>query len=191
MKEIPLTKGHVALVDDADYEWLNQYNWHYEPAGCGYAARRIDNKIVLMHQFIMQAKLGQLVDHKNRNGLDNQRNNLRMATTAQNAANRDKPRRIKPTTSQFKGVYLDSNTHRWIAKIRVNRQGIHIGSFADEVEAARAYDAAACKYHGTFARLNFPEATEDHHDLLSRARQWGHLPSFEELNNRRQRNTKG
>jgi hypothetical protein len=165
-KRIPIVgskygdKGWFALVDDEDYVWLSQYRWNANVRkGQTYAYRwveRVGDKLILrsMHREIMGAVPGQVVDHRNRNGLDNRLENLRFCTNGQNAANGKKHR--NGITSRFKGVAWDHDRDRWRAKIRVNGKTIHLGRFTDEVSAATAYDVGARKYFGEFARLNFP-----------------------------------
>jgi hypothetical protein len=102
----------------------------------------------------MNAPAGLMVDHRNTNSLDNRRSNLRLATRAQNVQNSQK-RNIK-TTSRFIGVCLDKESGRWIAAITKEGKKVHLGRFDSEPDAAKAYDAAAKKYRGEFARLNFP-----------------------------------
>jgi hypothetical protein len=94
-----------------------------------------------------------LVDHRNNNSLDNRRANLRLATHAENCYNRPKIR--TKTSSRYIGVYFEKSTGKWTAKIRVNGKRLWLGRFNSELEAALAYDAAARKYHGEFARTNF------------------------------------
>ena len=110
---------------------------------------------VRMHREIMNAPAGLLVDHKNRNPLDNRRANLRLATHSQNMQNRGKFR--SNATSQFIGVCLVKKTGKWKAQIKHQKKYIFLGEFDSEIDAAKAYDAAAIKYHGEFARLNFQE----------------------------------
>lgn len=93
------------------------------------------------------------VDHANRNGLDNRRDNLRAATSSQNGANKEMHR---DNTSGFKGVFW--NKAKWNAHVRFNNKSVYLGRFDDPVEAARAYDAKALELFGEFARLNFPKA---------------------------------
>lgn len=161
MKTIQLTQGKVALVDDADYAELSKYKWcAWRIGGNWYSKRGIGTRKsftqVYMHRVIMGALPGQQVDHINGDGLDNRRCNLRIATMAQNQANR---RKSPGTSSAYKGVTLDTKKGGWIAYIKVRQKRIHLGHFADEVDAARAYDAAALKYFGEFARPNFNPVT--------------------------------
>ena len=156
MKEIILTKGRIALVDDEDYEWLNQYKWCY--AGLGYAYRNINKIPDTMHRQIMIHHgydiNGLAIDHRNRNKTDNQKNNLRIATPAQNSANSDKRKR---NTSGYKGVSWSKDHKSWEIYITENNKRKHLGFREDLIEAAKVYDIAAIKYHGEFASLNFPD----------------------------------
>jgi len=106
---------------------------------------------IRMHRFILSAKAGDLVDHRDGDGLNNQKVNLRLATTAQNGRNQ---RRRADNRSGFKGV--KANGSKWMARIRANNQRIFIGNFSTKEDAARAYDAVARLLFGEFARLNFP-----------------------------------
>lgn len=156
MKEIELTKDRVVLVDDSDFEWLNQYKWHI----CnGYASRygkggRKNRKRIYMHQILMPTEDGMEVDHINRNRLDNQRHNLRTCTRAQNHMNMFKMR--PKTTSRYKGVSRRkcNNKKIWQVFIKFNGKSRYVGIFAIEEDAARAYNKAATKYFGEFALLN-------------------------------------
>ncbi len=159
MKEISLTQGKVALVDDGDYEYLNQWKWfaHKYKNNKWYAERSegwgVFEKKIRMHRIITNAPTGMEVDHKDNNGLNNQRQNLRVCTKSQNIANTNK---IANTTSKFKGVSWRSDSKKWKAQIEVNKKAINLGSYSDPEEAARVYDDAATKYYGEFAKLNFP-----------------------------------
>lgn len=153
-KEIPLTKGKVAIVDDVDYEWLKQWRWFCTSAG--YAARWDcsggKQTLVLMHREIVRAREEEQIDHVNRLPLDNRRKNLRFATMRQNLINRIIPRR-----AEFRGVHRSSKGGRWRARIDSNGKKINLGTYDTAIEAAHAYDKAARIHHGEFAVLNFPE----------------------------------
>jgi hypothetical protein len=171
MRLIPLTQGQFAKVDDADFEWLTQSKWCArwdKQAKCFYAVRADWSsgkcRIEYMHRTIVGATGKQRTDHRNHgafgNTLDNQRLNLRTCTHAQNMCNRFASRRNK---SGFKGVCWDRSRSQWSAEIRHNRTRVHLGRYsgdaAGRIAAAKAYNAAAVRYHGEFARLNvFQEA---------------------------------
>lgn len=159
-RSIPLTQGKVAWVDQADYAEAAQFGWYAYKSGIGlyYAGRRGGGVTKLrMHRVVLGLQPGDGIeaDHKNGNGLDNRRGNLRSCTHAQNVRNR---RKRAATTSRFKGVSWAKREARWRAQIDINRGKYHLGYFMDEVEAALAYDTAALDLHGKFARLNFPGA---------------------------------
>jgi hypothetical protein len=160
MKEIPLSQGKVALVDNQDYEWLTKWKWSYFKCGTmAYAARhtpRPNRKTILMHREIMNAPNNVLIDHADRNGLNNQRYNLRNSNKSQNSANSKK---YANCASEYKGVSPSGNIYKnlWRAEICVNRKGINLGYYQTQEEAARAYDKAAIEYFGEFAHLNFPQ----------------------------------
>jgi hypothetical protein len=158
MKRIKLTQGKYALVDDEDFEWLNQWKWHaFKRPHTFYASRNIcssDGKrgLLLMHRLLTEAPKGREVDHKDGNGLNNQRVNLRVCTDQENRQNRCKPSHNK---SGYKGVSWHKRSKKWHAQIGAN--GIKmksLGYFTNKIEAAKAYDSAARKYHGEYARLN-------------------------------------
>jgi len=158
-RKIRLTEGKYTIVDLQDFYLLNDYDWvTYGKGDCIYAVRHlisadVKEQIVRMHRYIMKAPEELLVDHKNGDGLDNRRSNLRLATFSQNMQNR---RKHKKTSSKFLGVCFDKRNGKWRAKIKYNGKTIHLGRFDNEEDAARAYDAAAKKYYGEFARVNFP-----------------------------------
>jgi len=156
MKRIKLTKGQYTLVDDQDYARLSKYKCQLvnSTEGKYYASVKIDGTNLYLHRFIMGAKKGQIIDHKNGEGLDNQRDNLRVCTHSQNGANR-KP--SKNGTSEYLGVSLTTIRHKynyWQAQISINKKIKKLGNFKTEIEAAIIYNIAARKYHGEFARPN-------------------------------------
>lgn len=159
VREIPLSRGQVALVDAADYEWLSQWRWSYGKRG--YAYRRLSRTIdahqhaIYMHHDVLPVPAGMQVDHKNHNKLDNRRANLRLATQHQQA--RNQPPRRGVHTSRFKGVSRHVQSSRWRARIRIDGHQISGGLFINEEDAARAYDAMAREHFGEFAWLNFPD----------------------------------
>lgn len=152
-KEIKLSRGLVAIVDDADFDWLNQWKWSALKVGKKakkfYAVRMAGKKMVLMHRLIAGAHQGVNTDHKDGNSLDNQRHNLRLCNQSQNTLNAS-PHKDK-VGSKFKGVHWHRQRRKFVAEFR----GKYIGIFADEIQAARAYDAAATKHSPEFARTNF------------------------------------
>lgn len=156
MKEIPLTQGKTALVDDEDCTVLAKYRWHAvrRRDGSYVAATRIGSAYVFMHRLIMKTSSELIVDHKDHNGLNNQKYNLRNCNYSQNAANTDTKYFGK---SVYKGVYLHTQNINWVAQIRAKGKRLHIGSFSCEKEAALAYNIAAVKYFGEFAKLNLVE----------------------------------
>jgi hypothetical protein len=161
-RRIYLDEGLWAIVDTADYYRFSCFKWYIDGHdGNFYAVRgkRVgkDNVIkVRLHREIMEAPKGLLVDHKNWNGLDNRRSNLRLATYGENTQN---TRKRKGTTSRYVGVNFDKKPGNWRARIMYKGKMKYLGNFDNEIDAGKAYDAAAKKYYGEFARLNFPEET--------------------------------
>lgn len=157
MKEIQLTQGKVALVDDEIFEWVSQWNWYAMRSKNTYYAYRYVSKggkhALAMHREILGIKDCKIQgDHRDGNGLNNQRYNLREATSAQNQANRGSFGK-----SKYKGVFKMNNRPGYISKISNNRKNKHLGYFRSEIEAAKAYDKVAHELYGEFARLNFPK----------------------------------
>ncbi len=152
-KKIELTRDLEALVDDSEYDFLTAHSWYAHPDGKGqmYAATRIMDKIVYMHDFLMDVDDGTKVDHINNNSLDNQKENLRKATDQENARNKSKQ---EGTSSGYKGVTKVKN--RWKASMSIDNKDIHIGYYDTEKEAADAYDKATKKEFGEFANPNKP-----------------------------------
>jgi hypothetical protein len=167
MIEIPLSQGLFAIVEDVDND-LSKETWHAVLSSKTHYAMqnaRLDGEWATtsrMHRVIMERSLGramleeEIVDHKDGNGLNNRRSNLRLATKAQNSANQ--PVR-KNNTSGMKGVSFSKRDGKWTAYITVNRKLMHLGTFKSKTEAAKSYNAAALQYFGEFAFLNIiPES---------------------------------
>lgn len=167
MREIQLTQGQVAIVDDEDYEALARFKWLAQRnRATWYAvsyARLPDGREakVLMHRAILGVGPGVQLDHENRNKLDNRKENLRIATSRENNQNVGKREGL---SSRFKGVTWRKARHKWQAAIRAGEIGpngesrsVHLGLYDDEELAAHAYDGAALASFGRFAALNFPE----------------------------------
>jgi len=161
-RRIPLTRGKFAIVDPEDYDRLNRIKWHAQQSPhTWYAVHSLTNgkkekrKNLQMHHLVIEIPPGMFCDHINHNGLDNRKANLRSATHTQNVWNR---RKFRPhSRSKYKGVDWANDMKRWRARIRVNGKRIYLGSYKNELDAARAYDSAAKKHHGQFAAVNFPE----------------------------------
>ena len=162
--KIQLSQGLAAIIDESDYPDVARFKWTVSRKnGKPYAVRRVHlgpiskyvyaGKMVYLHSHLMSPAQGQVVDHINGNTLDCRRSNMRVCSSAENSRNRG---RGKNNTSGYKGVAYTPKTGRWRAHIMVNRKGIHLGYFSTPAEAARAYDAAATKFFGEFANLNFP-----------------------------------
>lgn len=152
MSEIPLTRGVVALVDDEDYEYLTQWNWYYSG---GYAKARVKEtgKILAMHRLLLNAEVGGIVDHINRNKLDNRKSNLRKSDCVGNSRNRSKYN--MQTSSEFKGVFYDKKRGKYTGRITVERgKTLYLGHYALETDAAFYYNQHAIKYFGEYAVLN-------------------------------------
>ena len=158
-----MSQPKYAKVDPGDYERLRKYEWLARKGiNSFYARRRVPTgkakkeKLVYMHQMVIEVPEGMVIDHVNQDGMDNRSGNLRPATHSQNLYNRKK--RSGATQSKYKGIYWRKKVRKWQASIKCNKKRIELGYFRDEIEAAKAYDRAAKKYHGDFACLNFPDA---------------------------------
>lgn len=158
---IPLTNGGFALVDAADAERVQALKWYWKkphPTSSTVYAYATTTK-EQMHRFILGDAAGRVTDHHDGNGLNNTRDNLRPCTHAQNQCNR----RAKVSgSSRFKGVSWHKRANKWVAIIRQDGVTHHLGTFANEEDAARAYDAEALARFGDFARPNFPQSQEAH-----------------------------
>ena len=158
IRYIALTQGKYAIVDAADYEWLNQWKWCAARTGnLWYAYRKHHGKTIRMHQLIMKPPKGKVVDHINGNGLDNRRANLRVCTRRENAWNHGRCKK-EDASSQFIGVHRrKEHPEKCYVRVTCDGEATNLGPFDDEVEAAQARDCKARELHGEFAYLNFPE----------------------------------
>ena len=179
MKEIKLTRGYVALVDDEDFELFGHLKWYaqrYEQKSCLkiYAARTTKFKkkktLHFLHRMILNAPKNLLIDHIDGDGLNNQRNNLRLCTPMQNSQNR---KSNKNSSSKYVGVHksLQKGTYslkggsiithiygyKWEAQAKYKGKSIYLGSFDNEIDAAKARDRYVIKLFGEFANLNFKQ----------------------------------
>lgn len=160
MIQFPVGHGLTAMIDDEDEALLARANWYAmkdyrtQTWYCMAWERTKDGRHRLaMHRILMNDPKGMLIDHVDGNGLNNQRENLRLATCQQNSRNRISPRQRAGT---FKGLNWDAQRGKWMAKIYVNYRCINLGRYPRPEDAARAYDRAAVAYFGQFAKLNFP-----------------------------------
>ena len=155
MKEIQLTQGKMALVDDEDFEYLSQWKWQAKRDGRRFYAIRHQSTIngkrplIYMHRVLTGAEKGMEVDHIDMDGLNNQRSNLRKCTKQQNCQNR----KALPGNSVFKGVSRIRNGS-YVSYIRVDKKLKNLGTYRREIDAALAYNKAAVELFGEFARPN-------------------------------------
>jgi hypothetical protein len=154
---IPLTSGLEAKVDASDYHKVSRHCWYAKNArGYMYASRDAlvngKRKRIMMHRMLLGARLGQMVDHRNTDTLDNRRQNLRFCTKATNGMN---GKSHTGSTSIYKGVYWSTHHKKWIAAIKSGGSKNYLGYFHNQIRAAKAYDVAAHKLFGEFARPNF------------------------------------
>jgi|6_EtaG_2_1085325.scaffolds.fasta_scaffold08028_3 hypothetical protein len=158
MKKIKLSQGKYALVDDEDFEYLNNYKWSALKDNKTYYAVSsliIDpvtkkKKAIKMHRVIMKTPKGMDTDHINGDGLDNRRENLRVCTHAENSRNRGIN---KNNTSGYKGVYWKKDRKKWAAQIRNNGKVVGLGGFDRKEQAYAAYCQAAKEFYKDFAKI--------------------------------------
>jgi hypothetical protein len=158
-RKIKLTQEKYAMVSQEDFEEINKHKWsavnnhnetYYAIRGI-YINRR--KKRIIMHREIMKPKAGFVVDHKDGDGLNNTRENLRIVTAAENAYNRKKHK--NKCSSKYKGVSREKDSKKWRAIINYKGIPIRLGFFDSEIEAAKAYDDAAKELYREYAKLNF------------------------------------
>jgi hypothetical protein len=153
-RKIPLTQNRFARVDPEDYAALARHKWSAARQGRTiYAVRSHHGVQIRMHRVIMKAPRGLVCDHIDHDGSNNTKRNLRLCTRNQNGKNQ---RRRTDGRSKYKGVSWHKGDGRWHARIYHNGRCHHLGRFRREIDAARAYDRAARRLHGSFASLNFP-----------------------------------
>jgi len=160
VRRVPLTQGKYALVDDEDYDAVSAFKWCAHRRGTNWYAMRALPRITgvtqpkqTMHRFLMPDAPYD-VDHRDTNGLNNTRENLRAATRSQNRCN---GRRRSDSTSGFKGVTRDKRSGSWKAQAVRSGKRVSLGRFPDALDAARAYDRHAATEYGEFARPNFSD----------------------------------
>lgn len=150
---VPLTRNEISIVDEEDYDRVNEHIWFSSGRGNHIQAiAHFGKSTILMSRFIMNAKSGEEVDHINHDTLDNRRSNLRLCSHAENHRNLVKFK--NGITSKFKGVCFDPSRKKYRAYGVLNYKQHHIGRFDKELDAATAYNAWASEHHGEFACLN-------------------------------------
>ena len=155
MKQILLTQGKVALVDDEDYDALMQHKWYAEKSTKTFYActhLKAGDPVMRMHNMVT-GKKG--IDHWDNDGLNNQKSNLREAGKSQNGRNKGKIL-VKNASSIYKGVTRNNKNGSWGARVTFGGKCIYLGTRKLEEDAAKLYDEFALKHFGEFARLNFP-----------------------------------
>lgn len=149
----------IALVSLKDFDLVSHFCWHKIPSG--YATGSVNGKMVRLHRFIMDAKKDQVVDHINRNKLDNRRENLRICTQLQNSQNKSIS---KNKSSKYRGVFYIKSNKKYRASFTYNKKYIHIGEFITEIEAAMAFDKYIVNEKLIGIELNFPDKKNDYID---------------------------
>jgi len=178
-----MAQPKYAKVDPADYKRLREYEWIAKKGRNSFYTVRYTAKNkagnagrIYMHKEIIKVPQQMVVDHVNHDGMDNRRANLRAATRAQNIRNRKKF--CNSSGSKYKGAYENKKQKRWIARIMFEKKSIYLGCFRNEIDAAKAYDRAAMKYHGEFASPNFPASAERLSVVLAGLRLWMRRQAF-------------
>ena len=154
--------GYEFEVDDQDDKLVLSINWYGEPIHNTVYIRSSDCKKLSLHRLLLKNPEGKIIDHIDRNGLNNKRNNLRICTNKQNQGNAGLNKR---NVSGYRGVAWDSTRGKWRAGIKDGNKGRTLGRFNTEIEAAKAYDVAALRVFGEFANLNFPKTTKTHENI--------------------------
>lgn len=172
-RRISLTRGQYAIVDQCEFERVNQFGFNAQWSSLGGyfyaystdAAKAFGAKQsnMSMAAVVLNLPCGTRIDHANGSTLDNRKSNLRPATASQNSMNK---RVRRDSRSGFIGVSA-VGYGRWNAHIRVNGRLLHLGNFASAELAAKARDVASLKYFGEFAKLNFPELIDEYHAILA------------------------
>lgn len=160
MKQLPLKNGKFIIVDDEDFERISKYTWSLRGNEDNFTIQRTTTTIagttnISLANEVMQTPF-KLYDHKDKNPLNNQKNNIRHCTWSENMCNRNK---FDNCTSDYKGVRYSKKSRKWEARITKDGKTKQIGTFVNEVDAAKAYDQEALKLHGEFASLNFKMET--------------------------------
>ncbi len=155
-----MTQPKYSKVNPADYKRLRKYEWFAQKGSRSfYTVRKVKRRkrkratIIFLHKEIIDVPDGMVADHINHDSMDNRSANLRPATHSQNACHTKK---YGVSCSKYKGLFWKKDSHKWVARIMFEGKRIYLGCFENEIEAAKAYDAAAKKYHKEFAVLNFP-----------------------------------
>lgn len=141
----------LIMVDDEDYDFLNQFSWQADKYGCVSTHGNKNQKRTLIHRLIIKVPPNLEIDHKDGNRLNNQKSNLRLASSSQNKCNRG-PR--IDTKSGYKGVSWHKQRKKWTVRIQNGKTYKHLGLFIDIKDAIKAYNNASQKYHGEFAFIN-------------------------------------
>jgi len=157
-----MSQPKYAKADPADYKRLKGYEWFAQKGSRNfYAVRQVGRSkgkrktLIFLHKEIIDVPEGMVTDHINHDAMDNRRANLRAATHSQNACHTKKHSGV--SRSKYKGIFWQKKQKKWVARIMFDGNRIYLGCFKDEIEAAKAYDKAARKYHKEFACFNFPD----------------------------------